>query len=148
MKSERRILVRKDGMIRKDTSITSIELEKSWSLRSKAIPCTGLDRTRGFQEAEAPRFHDSQHMKIVSPMHSHLYPQELFLVIIPVRGWIDPGTTVRSEGLCQCKIPVTPLVIEPKTFRLPDQCLSRLHHRVSKITDFALMVNRSVMSII
>jgi hypothetical protein len=29
MKSERRILVRKDGMIRKDTSITSIELEKS-----------------------------------------------------------------------------------------------------------------------
>jgi hypothetical protein len=26
---------------------------------------TGLDRPRGFQEVEAPGFHDSQHMKVV-----------------------------------------------------------------------------------
>jgi len=52
---------------------------------------------------------------------------------------------VRPEGQCQRKIPMTPKVIEPETFRLLDQCLSRMLHRVSYIIDFKLMVNRAVM---
>jgi len=31
---------------------------------SKSHPCTGLDRPWGFQEVEAPRFQDNQHMKV------------------------------------------------------------------------------------
>ena len=33
--------------------------------KGKSIPITGLDRPRGFQEAEAARFQDNRHMKVV-----------------------------------------------------------------------------------
>ena len=40
---------------------------------------TGLDRHRGFQEAEAPRFQDNRHMKVVrlSALRTgRLYPKK------------------------------------------------------------------------
>jgi hypothetical protein len=35
------------------------------SKKGKAIPSQVLDRPRGFQEVEAPRFQDNRHMKVV-----------------------------------------------------------------------------------
>jgi hypothetical protein len=55
----------------------------------RSSPITGLDRPKGFQEVEAPRFLDKRHRKVVGfqpYVPAAFSPQEMFLVLISVRG--------------------------------------------------------------
>jgi hypothetical protein len=54
----------------------------------------------------------------------HRNPQEIFLVLISVRGRVDPTAKVRPEGQCTCTIAMKPTGIDPATFRFVAQYLN------------------------
>jgi len=56
--------------------------------------------------------------RLSAPAPARLTIQEIFLVIISVRGCGDLRATMQLEGLCELKILITLSGIKPVTFRL------------------------------
>jgi hypothetical protein len=100
-----------------------------WISIAKYYKATPLQALR-LPEVEAPRIYRQlahEGSKVVSPTHRPPLPPR---TLISVRGWVKPRAIVWPEWSGQWKIPMTPLVIQPKTFQHVSQCLNQLRHHV------------------
>ena len=92
----------------------------------KSTLCTGLHRSWEFQEVEAPRFHDSRHMKVVrlSLLRTgRLYPPGN----IPGTNFCWRLSRSQAKGYVN---EISMIEIEPANLQLVAQCLNQLCYRV------------------
>ena len=85
-------------------------------------PCTGLLQVNGVPGGWGSQiFRHLAHEggKVVSPMHRPLLPQEIFLLLISVSGWVDPRVIVWQMQNSN-----------DANFRFVVQCLSQTCHSV------------------
>ena len=92
-----------------------IEMSKD---KGKAVPLQAWSGPEGSRKLRLPDFMPTAYDcgKAVSLTHRwHLPPQEIHLVLISVRGWVDHRFIVRPEGVSHWKNPMKPSGIEPST---------------------------------
>jgi hypothetical protein len=88
----------------------------------RAMPVTGSEGSQGWETSRLPLFLDNRLTdggEVVSLTRWPPFtPSGRFLILISVRGWVDPRVVVQLEGLSQLRNPVASWGIEPTTFWL------------------------------
>ena len=109
-------------------------------VKGKAIPLQAWTGPVGSGRVRLPDFKTIGTWRWSAVRTARLYHQEIFLLLISFRGWVNPRAIVRPERLCQWKIQMTPSGIKPATFWLVAQCLNELRHQQRDPYIFLAMV--------
>ena len=110
------VLARQSFHIRDQHKLKTFNIKYNYKLY-EAVP---LQTWIGLEDSRKLWFSDfmttaQDSGKVVSLTHRPPLPQEIHLVLISVRGWVDPRAIVRPEGLCHWKILMTPSGIKHAT---------------------------------